>query len=154
MKGCGFFTIFAPEFLKILDPHYIQFGAMDCGPACLRMIAKYYGKSHTLQTLRQRSFITREGVSMLGISNAAETVGLHTNGIWITFKQSGGCVVWSEFNPKPDSTAHDLSLFEFFLRFNTKYTCFFSINNCKIKNYDFCIFNIDSQKSQSNIEIG
>jgi ATP-binding cassette subfamily B protein len=51
------------------------------------MIAKYYGKSYTLQTLRQRSFITREGVSMLGISDAAETIGFHTNGVRITFKQ-------------------------------------------------------------------
>jgi glycosyltransferase involved in cell wall biosynthesis len=51
------------------------------------MIAKYYGKSYTLQTLRQRSFITREGVSMLGISDAAESIGFHTNGVCITFKQ-------------------------------------------------------------------
>ena len=53
-------------------PHYLQLDAMDCGPSCLRMIAKYYGKSYSLQTLRARSFITREGVSMLGISDAAE----------------------------------------------------------------------------------
>ena len=46
-------------------PHYLQLDAMDCGPSCLRMIAKYYGKSYSLQTLRARSFITREGVSML-----------------------------------------------------------------------------------------
>ena len=57
-------------------PHYIQHDAMDCGPTCLRMIAKYYGKNYSLQTLRDRSFITREGVSMLGISDAAESIGL------------------------------------------------------------------------------
>ena len=56
-------------------PHYLQLDAMDCGPSCLRMIAKYYGKSYSLQTLRARSFITREGVSMLGISDAAESIG-------------------------------------------------------------------------------
>lgn len=44
-------------------PHYPQLDTMDCGPACLRMIAKYYGRHYTLQTLRERSFITREGVS-------------------------------------------------------------------------------------------
>jgi ATP-binding cassette subfamily B protein len=60
---------------------------MDCGPTCLQMIAKYYGKTYSLQTLRQRSFISREGVSMLGISDAAETIGFHTNGVRITFKQ-------------------------------------------------------------------
>ena len=45
-------------------PHYLQHDAMDCGPTCLRMIAKYYGKNYSLHTLRERSFITREGVSM------------------------------------------------------------------------------------------
>ena len=68
-------------------PHYIQLDAMDCGPNCLRMIAKFYGKSYSLQTLRSRSFITREGVSMLGISDAAESIGFRTSGLRITFKQ-------------------------------------------------------------------
>ena len=44
---------------------------MDCGPTCLRMVAKYYGKTYSLQALRQKSHITREGVSILGISDAA-----------------------------------------------------------------------------------
>ncbi|MDR2147028.1 MAG: C39 family peptidase, partial [Tannerella sp.] len=38
-------------------PHYTQLDKMDCGPTCLRMIARYYGRSYTLQTLRERSFI-------------------------------------------------------------------------------------------------
>ena len=38
-------------------PHYLQLDAMDCGPTCLRMIAKYYGKNYSLQTLRERSFL-------------------------------------------------------------------------------------------------
>ena len=42
-------------------PHYRQHDAMDCGPSCLQMIARYYGKRYSLQTLRERSFITREG---------------------------------------------------------------------------------------------
>ena len=68
-------------------PHYTQLDAMDCGPTCLRMIAKYYGRSYTLQTLRERSFLTREGVSMLGISDAAESVGFRTNGVKISLEQ-------------------------------------------------------------------
>ena len=68
-------------------PHYTQLDAMDCGPTCLRMIAKHYGRSYTLQTLRERSFITREGVSMLGISDAAESIGMHTQGVRITLEQ-------------------------------------------------------------------
>jgi ATP-binding cassette subfamily B protein len=51
------------------------------------MIAKYYGRSYTLQNLRERSFITREGVSMLGISDAAESIGMHTQGVRINFEQ-------------------------------------------------------------------
>lgn len=68
-------------------PHYLQLDAMDCGPTCLRMVAKYYGKSYSLQTLRERSFITREGVSMLGISDAAESIGFRTMGVRISFEQ-------------------------------------------------------------------
>lgn len=68
-------------------PHYHQIDSADCGPASLRMIAKYYGKSYTLQTLRERSFISREGVSMLGISDAAEYIGFRTLGVRITFEQ-------------------------------------------------------------------
>lgn len=68
-------------------PHYFQLDTMDCGPSCLRMIAKYYGKSYTLQTLRERCFITREGVSMLGISDAAEYIGFRTIGVRISFEQ-------------------------------------------------------------------
>ena len=67
-------------------PHYLQLDAMDCGPSCLRMIAKYYGKSYSLQTLRARSFITREGVSMLGISDAAESIGFRTSGVRISLE--------------------------------------------------------------------
>ncbi|MDR1201875.1 MAG: peptidase domain-containing ABC transporter [Tannerellaceae bacterium] len=68
-------------------PHYTQLDAMDCGPTCLRMIARYYGRSYTLQTLREKSYITREGVSMLGISDAAESIGFHTQGVRINFEQ-------------------------------------------------------------------
>ena len=39
--------------------HYGQLDAMDCDPSCLRMIAKYYGKTYSLQTLRDKSYITR-----------------------------------------------------------------------------------------------
>lgn len=52
-----------------------QHDQMDCGPACLAMIASYYGKDFGLQYLRDKSFITREGVSLLGISEASEKIG-------------------------------------------------------------------------------
>ena len=49
--------------------------AMDCGPACLGMIAKYYGKDYDINGLRKNSYIGRDGVSMLGISRAGEQMG-------------------------------------------------------------------------------
>ena len=68
-------------------PFYHQLDAMDCGPTCLRMVAKHYGKHYSLETLRQKSFIGREGVSMLGISTAAESIGFRTIGVHISFEQ-------------------------------------------------------------------
>jgi len=53
----------------------------------LRMVTKYYGKHITLKTLRERSYITREGVSMLGISDAAEEIGFRTLGVRLTWAQ-------------------------------------------------------------------
>lgn len=67
-------------------PHYRQLDTMDCGATCLRMIAKYYGRLYTAQTLRQRSSITREGVSLLGISDAAESIGMRTMGVKTTLE--------------------------------------------------------------------
>lgn len=54
---------------------------MDCGPACLQMVARHYGRYYRLETLREKCFITREGVSMLGISDAAESIGMKTTGV-------------------------------------------------------------------------
>lgn len=60
---------------------------MDCGATCLRMIAKYYGKNYSLETLRERTHITREGVSLLGISQAAEKIGFRTLGAKLSFEK-------------------------------------------------------------------
>lgn len=59
-------------------PHEHQLDKMDCGPTCLKIIAKYYGKFYSLQFLREKCGITREGVSLSDISYAAETIGLRT----------------------------------------------------------------------------
>ena len=68
-------------------PFFKQLDSMDCGPSCLKMIAKHYGKNYSLQSLRSRSFITRSGVSMLGISNAAEDIGFRTLGYRLSWEQ-------------------------------------------------------------------
>lgn len=67
-------------------PFYKQFDAMDCGPAALRMIAKSYGKNYSLQYLREKSYIDREGVSLKGISEAAENIGFRTLSVKIPFE--------------------------------------------------------------------
>ncbi len=64
-----------------------QLDAKDCGPACLKMVAGFHGKKFSIQYLRDRCFITRGGVSLLGISDAAESIGLKTLGTRITFDQ-------------------------------------------------------------------
>ena len=68
-------------------PYYKQLDKMDCGPACLRMIARFYGKSYSLQTLREHSYISREGVSLMGLSDAAGSIGFRTTGLRITLEQ-------------------------------------------------------------------
>lgn len=68
-------------------PFFYQLDSMDCGPTCLRMISKFYGKSYSLQTLRDKCHATRRGVSMLGISDAAESIGFRTSGVKLTWEQ-------------------------------------------------------------------
>ncbi len=58
--------------IKFLPQH----DQMDCGPACLQMISRYYGKKYSLQYLRDNSYLTRDGVSLLGISKSAGEIGL------------------------------------------------------------------------------
>ncbi len=69
----------------MLFPFVKQFDAMDCGPACLKMIAGFYKKDFSLDYLRKKCFITREGVSFLGLSEAADSVGFRTLGVKIPF---------------------------------------------------------------------
>lgn len=66
-------------------PFTKQPDSMDCGPACLSMIFAYYGKRYTLELLRENCFIGRDGVSLLGISKAAEKFGFKTVGGRLTF---------------------------------------------------------------------
>lgn len=62
-------------------PYYKQPDQMDCGPTCLRMVAKHYGRNFTIQTLRRLSGINKEGISMLGLSEASEKIGFRSLGV-------------------------------------------------------------------------
>lgn len=60
---------------------------MDCGPTCLAMVCKHYQKNISIQTLRDKTQIGKEGVNLLGISEAAEQIGFRTNAVKITYQQ-------------------------------------------------------------------
>ncbi len=66
-------------------PFVRQPDAMDCGPACLKMVAAFHKKNFTLETIRKKCYITREGVSFLGLSEAADNLGFRTIGVKIPF---------------------------------------------------------------------
>ena len=67
--------------------HYQQHDQMDCGPTCLRMVARHHGRKYSLEKLRKSSGINREGVSLLGISEAAENIGFRTVGAKLSWEQ-------------------------------------------------------------------
>ena len=73
-------------------PFVRQPDAMDCGPACLKMVAGFYKKNFSLDTIRRKCYITREGVSFLGLSEAADSLGFHTIGVKISFDMMTGNV--------------------------------------------------------------
>lgn len=64
-----------------------QHDQTDCGPACLAMIAHFYGKKIPLQYLREISNITKEGVSFLGITTAAENIGFETLSVKASYNE-------------------------------------------------------------------
>ncbi len=68
-----------------LFPFYKQPDTKDCGPTCLRIVSKYYGKTIPLQQIRNLSETTREGSSLLGLSDAAENLGFRSLGVQIDF---------------------------------------------------------------------
>ncbi|KMQ68020.1 ABC transporter ATP-binding protein [Chryseobacterium sp. FH2] len=71
--------------MKKKFPNYIQPDSKDCGPTCLRIVSKYYKRSISLQQIRNLSETTREGSSLLGLSDAAEDLGFRSLGVQIDF---------------------------------------------------------------------
>ncbi|NDK18095.1 MAG: peptidase [Flavobacteriales bacterium CG03_land_8_20_14_0_80_35_15] len=68
-------------------PNYLQSDFKDCGPTCIKIIAKHYGKIISIQKLREISETTREGSSLFGLSEAAEKIGFHTLGVQISYEK-------------------------------------------------------------------
>lgn len=67
-------------------PHYQQSESKDCGPTCIKIIAKYYGRVINTQQLRRLSETTREGSSLLGLSEAVEKMGFRSLGVKLSFE--------------------------------------------------------------------
>ncbi len=70
-----------------LFPTYRQTESKDCGPTCIKILAKYYGKNLNIEQLRNLSETTREGSSLLGLSEAVEKIGFRSIGIRISLKK-------------------------------------------------------------------
>lgn len=68
-------------------PHYKQQDQMDCGATCLRIVAKYYGRNINIYRLRKLCQVTKNGVNMLGVSEAAEKLGFRTLGLRVSVEQ-------------------------------------------------------------------
>ena len=72
--------------LKNKFPYFRQLDYRDCGPTCLRMVAKHYGKSFSREFLRENASITKTGVTMAGIAEAAEAIEMRTLGMRISLE--------------------------------------------------------------------
>ncbi len=68
-------------------PFFKQAEQKDCGPTCLKMIAKYYGRDIGIQNLRDWAETTREGSSLLGLGEAAEKLGFHSIGVKLSYNK-------------------------------------------------------------------
>lgn len=68
-----------------------QFDQMDCGPACIRMVANYYGRNYPLSYLRSVSCLSREGVSVAGIRSALADIGFYSASYELTLEQLRKC---------------------------------------------------------------
>lgn len=81
--------------------HYHQHDETDCGPACLQMVARFYGKQFPLNYIKRVSYQKRTGVTLLALSDAAEQMGLRTIGLklnWLQIKniQTPCIITWNK----------------------------------------------------------
>lgn len=67
-------------------PLILQENSYECGPVCLKMIGDYYGLRFELDTLISLSGTDSTGVSLLGLSIAADSMGLKNLGVQISFE--------------------------------------------------------------------
>ena len=73
--------------MAIVFPFIRQTDTMDCGPACLQSILLYYNVQRSLNIIKEYSYCNREGVSLLGLSDAADALGFHSYGVKLSWEQ-------------------------------------------------------------------
>lgn len=73
--------------MKRKFPFYKQPGVKDCGPTCLRIISKYYGKLISLQEIRDLSETNRSGSNLMKLSDACEAIGFKSLGVKVDYKK-------------------------------------------------------------------
>ncbi len=73
--------------MAVSFPFLLQRNQMDCGPTCLYMVCKYYGRSFNIEKLRELTEIGKEGVNVLGISDAAEKIGYRTQAVHLNITE-------------------------------------------------------------------
>ncbi|TXD82440.1 peptidase domain-containing ABC transporter [Subsaximicrobium wynnwilliamsii] len=73
--------------MKKAFPFYKQTESKDCGPTCIKIVAKHYGKIIIIQNLRVLAETTRTGSTLLGLSDAAESIGLRAIGVNIALEK-------------------------------------------------------------------
>lgn len=76
-----------PIFMISRFPHESQLDIKDCGPACIKIIAKFYGRFYSLQLLRDLCGITKEGVSFLDMSFALQHIGMRAKGVKLSYSK-------------------------------------------------------------------
>ncbi|MBL7727944.1 MAG: peptidase domain-containing ABC transporter [Dinghuibacter sp.] len=66
-------------------PFYKQIDANDCGVACVRMVARYYGKELSYEFLRKYGMLTRQGISLNYLGSLAESAGFRSLSVNISY---------------------------------------------------------------------
>ena len=74
-------------FAQVKFPALLQHDAKDCGPTCLRMVARYHGRAVALEELRRLSETTRSGSNLQSMAEAAEHLGFRTLGVKVTLEK-------------------------------------------------------------------
>lgn len=132
-------------------PHYRQMDSMDCGPACLKSISQYYGKHYSLSFLREKCHINHNGVSLMGICDAASDIGFRTLGVkltWNQLKKEANLPCILHWNKK-----HFVVIYKIKRKRSGRYTIYISDPACGLLEYDektFLRFWIEDKYSENN----